>query len=81
MLGLDRCVGRVGCMADRIERYAERIFAVFRIARAELGVALVGEGDPLFAPHLLYQSKHGVREVDVYTAIVEAAAAAEAKVA
>lgn len=33
------------------------------------------EGQPLFAEHIMSQSKHGVREVDVYTAIIEAAAA------
>lgn len=35
------------------------------------------EGDPLFAPHVVFQAKHSYREVDVYQAIVEAKAAAE----
>jgi hypothetical protein len=35
------------------------------------------EGEPLFAAHLMFQSKNSYREVDVFTAIVEAAAAAK----
>lgn len=36
------------------------------------------EGEPLFEPHLFWQSKHSYRERDVYDAILEAAAGASA---
>lgn len=34
------------------------------------------EGEPLYAEHLPWQSRHGIREVDVYEAIILAAARA-----